>query len=353
MKSLPKLSLKPLDRISPSRYTSLKTCALRVAFANTYKHPLLPYAPHGHFGNVIHEAIRSILTKEVLNIKEFNNKWDSLIEMEESKMRELGFDSLLPLKKSMKISYSFKKLQVRSLLERNAQIDNVQNTSFSYENEVWLTNEDETVAGRADLITTIGSFIRITDFKSGKILEDEGDIKQDYEDQLKLYAYLFYSMNKRFPNELVVADLDKKIYPVEFSHEEIIGIGKYAQELLANINILIAKDSKAELAKASKENCEFCIYRPACQYHWLVTNDREGVYFNLRGVLKDLKTYRNGNINITLGTSENDVVISNISKEEKESLRHNLFSQLAIFNVFQTEREDWYKAGKTTIIYEV
>ena len=119
MKLIEKTLLR-LNRISPSQYSSLKRCAYRVVLANTYKNPLLPYPPNGHLGNVIHECIRLILTKQIQDDKEFNDLWSKLIEEEEAILKKLGFDFLTPLKRTVK-GYSIKKLQVKSLLRKGVR----------------------------------------------------------------------------------------------------------------------------------------------------------------------------------------------------------------------------------------
>jgi len=344
--------MAPLDRISPSRYTSLKVCAYRVILANTFESPLLPYAPHGHLGNVVHEAIRAVLTRSVTTVEEFNQKWRDLVEIEENKLIEFGFGFMVPLRRSMKKGYSLKKMQVRSLLNRPESTSTNSYSTFSFENEVWLESQDRLIAGRVDLISTADSFVRITDFKSGKILADEGDVKQDYEDQLKLYAYLYYSTNDRFPNELVLVDLEQNVHQIEFTEDDILEAGEEAKGLLAITNKLVSQGNKLELAKPSHENCSFCLYRPACEYHWELQNTEDHFYAKIKGTLEEVKTFRNGNVSIIISSNENRVIVSNISAFEVESLRNNLNSQIAIYNVFRSEHEGRYKAGRTTMIYE-
>ncbi|MGB1050838.1 MAG: PD-(D/E)XK nuclease family protein [Chitinophagales bacterium] len=354
MNSLEQIPLAPLDRISPSKYTSLKACAYRVILENTYGNPLLPYAPHGHFGTVVHEAIRAVLKGSVKTTEEFNQKWQDLIVVEENKLVERGFDFMVPLKKSMKKGYSLKKMQVRSLLNRpeSTTTDARSSVSFKHEPEVLLESQDGLIAGRADLISTVDSFVRITDFKSGKILADEGDVKQDYEDQLKLYAYLYYSMYDRFPNELVLVDLERNVYQIEFTESDILEAGEEAKRMLSATNSLVSLGNKQELAEPSHDNCSFCLYRPACEYHWELPNTEDNFYANIMGTLEEVKIFRNGNVNATIITNENRVVVSNIPTAEVEHLRNKLNSQIAIYNVFPSENKGWYKAGRTTMIYE-
>ncbi len=352
MNSFEQIPMAPLDRISPSRYTFLKACAYRVILANTYENPLLPYAPYGHFGNVVHEAIRAVLTRNVTTIEGFNQKWQELIDVEENRLVELGFDFMVPLKKSMKKGYSLKKMQVRSLLNRAASTSMSDHSNISFENEVLLETQDALIAGRADLISTVDSFVRITDFKSGKILADEGDVKQDYEDQLKLYAYLYYSMNDRFPNELVLVDLERNTYQIDFTESDILEAGEEAKDLLASTNSYVTQGNKQGLAEPSHENCSYCLYRPACEYHWELPDTEDSFYANINGVLEEVKTFRNGNVNATIRTNGNRVVVSNIPPSEVEPLRDQLNSQIAIYNVIRSENEGWYKAGRTTMIYE-
>jgi hypothetical protein len=56
-------------------------------------------------------------------------------------------------------------------------------------------------------------------------LDDEGeifsDIKEEYKEQLKLYAYLYFETNGKFPTQLSLVDLAKQKFTIDFTESEI------------------------------------------------------------------------------------------------------------------------------------
>src|SRR5690554_438920 len=84
--------LKPLKRISPSRYTAINSCPYRVVLANSYSIPLLPYPPSNHLGNIIHESIRLIVTGKIETSVEFDEIWNRFLAKEEKSLKDMGFE---------------------------------------------------------------------------------------------------------------------------------------------------------------------------------------------------------------------------------------------------------------------
>jgi len=84
------------------------------------------------------------------------------------------------------------------------------------------------IAGKIDLVVEEEQETEIIDFKTGAItqdvLDDDGEIfseiKEEYKEQLKLYAYLYFETIGKFPSELSLIDLAKQKFTVDFSQSE-------------------------------------------------------------------------------------------------------------------------------------
>ena len=348
-----KKSFKKLDSISPSRYSAMQRCSYRVVLANTYGKPLLPYPPNSHLGNVIHECICLILTKQIQDEIAFNAVWEKLIKKEEAVLQEMGFEFLTPLKKSVKKGYAIKKLQVKSLIySRNNLKKDKQKKHIVYDHERWMKSDDGLIVGRADLITEKGEYGKITDFKSGRIVEEEGDIKEKFEDQMKLYAYLYNEENGNFPDELSIIDLSQNEYSVEFSKEECILLAKEAKAILEETNQRIGLNQIDELAKPSHENCEFCLYKPACHYYWELGENTDSYYANIVGELSNTRQFLNGDVSATINVGNYDIVVSHFKENMLDELNEYLETKIEVFNILKSDSPDRFKASKMTKIYE-
>ena len=97
------LSVTPLKRISPSRYTALKECRLRELWRAGGCSPLLPLAPAAKLGTVIHNLLELAGKGQFANLKfaDIDAKFDSLVKDTEATMKQSWLECLMvPLKKN-------------------------------------------------------------------------------------------------------------------------------------------------------------------------------------------------------------------------------------------------------------
>ena len=346
--------LKPLKRISPSRYTAISRCPYRVVLANSYSSPLLPYPPASHLGIVIHECIRLIVTGEIRTSTEFDAMWNHLLEKQEKELEELGFGFFTPLSENVP-GYTVKKMQVKFLIKnRNkTEVQEDKNTDTNLLTEKWLEAQDSLIGGYADIIITRNGYTKLSDFKSGKILLEEGEIKEEYEDQLKLYAYLHNEVYGKYPDELSIIDLEKKEYPVAFTPRECEVLASKSRDALSEINSLIEMDELEGLAKPDLDNCKSCLYRPACNFYWkLPMSETDSIFRDVRGNVTQVRQFRNGNLNATLNTDDKELTVSHITSEYLSFLTGAVGKEVVFYNVKQGVMPERYQALKTTKIYE-
>ncbi len=346
--------LKPLKRISPSRYTVINRCPYRVVLANSYSSPLLPYPPASHLGNVIHECIRLILTGEIRTSTEFDGIWNRLLAKQEKALEDMGFGLFTPLSENVP-GYTIKKLQVKSLFKSRdkTEVQEDKNTDTNILTEKWLEAKDSLIGGYADIIITRNGYTKLSDFKSGKILLDEGAIKEEYEDQLKLYAYLHNEVYRKYPDELSIIDLEKKEYLIAFTPQECKVLASKSRNALSEINSLIEMNELKALAKPDLNNCKSCLYRPACNFYWELTiSETDSIFKDLRGNVANVRQFPNGNLNATLNTDDKELTVSHITNDYLPFLTNAVGKEVAFYNVKQGVKPESYQALKTTKIYE-
>ena len=346
------LPLKQLSSISPSQYNVLKTCPYRVILSSTYKKPLLPYYPGGHLGNVIHECIRLILTNQIKSDEKFNTEWEKLVAMEENKLVKLGYESYTPLKRSVK-GYTMKKFAVKSLINRTDTRVSSKGSDINFRHKHPLNSGNGLIKGKADLIIETQERVTITDFKSGRILKEDGEMKSEYEDQLKLYALLYSELEGKYPDELIIADLNRKEYQIEFTINECEDLGKDAIRAMKYINEKVDNNDRAGLANPSFENCKYCLYKPACSYHWDLDEVESSYLVNIRGVLKSIKQFENGDINATIMTGDNvRIKVMHIPGKRLNQLQNSIGLTLEVFNLKRGKHVGTYRSVRNTEFYE-
>lgn len=347
------MELRKLKRISPSKFSLLKKCPYRVVLANSSS-PLLPYPPASHLGNIIHECVRLVVTHEIRTDAEFSENWNRLLIREEKNLERMGFGFFTPLSENVP-GYTIKKMQVKSLLKSRKKTETAQNDhkqSKSILTEKWLESKDSVIGGYADIITNFGEYTKLSDLKTGNIFSPEGEVKGDYKDQLKLYAYLHNEVFGKYPDELSIIDLNKKEYEIAFTPEECEVLATKAREALLEVNNLIERSERKALAKPDSSNCKSCLYRPACEYYWSLSfSDTDSIFRDIKGCLTSFRHFRNGNLNAILIRDGKELIISHLGSEHLPFLTDMIGRDVAFFNVKQ-DTPDSYQALKTTKIYE-
>jgi CRISPR/Cas system-associated exonuclease Cas4 (RecB family) len=273
----------------------------------------------------------------------------------EEDLQQKGFGFFVPLKIKLR-NFGLKKIQLkkhlRSESEKIASISNIK-----FHSEKWFESNDKLIGGKVDLVIENGNEIEIIDFKSGAItqdcFDDEGeiysDVKIEYKEQLKLYAYLYFENTNKFPTDLSLVDLAKQKFPVEFSEEECKTLFEEAKSLLKSTND--STKTKSFSANPSQENCKYCLYRPACSF-FNKKLETDFSFNDVFGEIKDVKKFQNGNVHLFLQNGNKNLTIKNISVNEFDELNWNKNKQIRIYNVRKEATEFVYSVTDTTKIYE-
>lgn len=271
-------SPKLLGSISPSRFTAIEACILKEACSGGKNSNLLPRFPKGFLGTVAHKMVemgaKGLLTGEQGNPE---LAWDKLVSEEEARIAQNPIEAhLVPLRRSCAEYFLIRARAIRAasqlagstILPRNAASKPADGLGY----EICVSSEDGIVKGRIDAVTIDDGALTISDYKTGAILlEDAGvtQIKPEYEAQLKLYAAVYHKTYGRWPDRLLLLNLQGKDFEVMFNREECDLLLVRAKEVFAKTNsriqVALQHETAASLANPSPTVCRFCTLRPGCQ----------------------------------------------------------------------------------------
>jgi CRISPR/Cas system-associated exonuclease Cas4 (RecB family) len=350
------INFKEIKRISPSQFYSMKNCAYKALLAEALdKKPLLPLSPNAYFGTVLHKMLELIAKGIVKSEDTFNAEFDNQVKALEEELKKEGFGFFVPLKVKLK-NFGLKKIQLKKHL-RNESQKRASLGNIKFLSEKWFESQDKLIGGKIDLVIENENEIEILDFKTGAItqdcLDDDGEIysevKNEYKEQLKLYAQLYFENTNKFPTELSLVDLTNQKFSVVFSKQECKLLFDEAKNLLKVTNDCIK--TKLFSANPKLENCKYCLYRPACSFfHEKLETDFS--FNDVIGAVTNVKKFQNGNVSVFLQNGNKNLIIKNFSAEEFDKLNNHKNKQIKIYNVKKVATEFVYCVTDTTIIYE-
>lgn len=356
MNKVPKIAFKEIKRISPSQFYSMKNCAYKSLLAEAFeKKPLLPVSPNAYFGTVLHKMLELIAKGVIRNEDDFNKAFAEQVKLQEENLKQQGYDFFVPLQKNVK-DFGMKKILLKKHLT-NVSERPATSSGVKFISEKWFESKDKLIAGKIDLVIEAEHEAEIIDFKTGAItqdvLDDDGeifsDIKEEYKEQLKLYAYLYSETNGKFPTQLSLVDLAKQKFTIDFTESECNIIFEEAKELLKATNESISSE-KFE-ANPSEANCKYCLYRPACLF-FLKYLETDYSFSDVSGSIINVVKYQNGNVSVFLESGNRKIIVASFPTEKYDELNNNRNKQISVFNLRKEATEFVYSATKTTIVYE-
>ncbi len=317
--------------------------------------PLLPISPNAYLGTVLHKMLELIVQSNVKDENDFNRLFNEQIGIIESKLQESGYGFYVPLQKNVK-DFGLKKVLLKKHLRTNHE-QPVKHRDTRFYSEKWFESNDKLIAGQIDLVIESGDIIEVIDFKTGaitdNILDDDGEIlmevKEEYKDQLKLYAYLYFDNTGKFPTNLSIIDLSKQKFAIDFSKEECLVVYEKAKELLNITNECVRAGHFS--ANPTETNCKYCLFRPSCSF-FLEKLETDYSFNDVLGLVSDVVKYQNGNVSIFLQGKERCFTVTNFNEDQYEVLMANRNKRISIYNLRKSAVEFVYSATKTTMVYE-
>lgn len=320
--TVPNMPLKPLARISPSRYLSMQNCTLREVWtANPEVPKLLPISPAAKVGIVAHKILELVGRGVIKDENMMSEHWEKeILSVEQLMKNNLLERHLVPLAKSTR-NYEVKRQLCFHMAKKlfGYRHFQIQHQGVKTEYELWVETDDKKIGAKIDVVRHNQDGIQIIDYKTGAVIDtnfQDAYVKKEYQQQLKLYAVIYQSARNVWPVRLTVIDPNQQDYDIQFTRSECLTLLQRAKEFLKSINgKILEKVSASELAQPSPDTCKYCRYRPGCTKYWSHRNDTSNWPTDCYGIIKDKFLLGNGNYRIVLGFDNNEISIRGLSKE--------------------------------------
>lgn len=353
---LPEISFRRLESVSPSQFTSMKNCSYKILLAHALKKPLLPISPNAYFGTVIHKMIERITNGSIPNEEVFSRVFNEEVQKMDTSLKADGFDSLTPLLGNVK-DLAVKKILLRKFLVNKEGSTSLKQTDVKFLTEQLYKSKNGKIKGKIDLVFENGSFTEIVDFKTGAIsvemLDDDGDktyeLKEEYKEQLKLYAYLYFETSGKFPTKLSLSGLGQQKQNVAFSEEECNRLAIEAVGLLDEVNTQV--EASKFLANPTQDNCKYCLYRPGCIFYRNAMSELN-IGNDLSGIVMEVVKYENGNVTAIVTTLAGKISVTGFSGQVFDHLKAAIGRKISMFNLRKSASDSLYAVSKTTMTYE-
>jgi len=312
---------------------------------------------------VVHRIIE-ITRGHTISEGAFQKIWNRCVLDQEEQMGKSWFERhLIPLSVTAR-DFHLKRSQCFLLLHASEHVTQSKRPDdFESLHEQWLRSKDGLVIGRADEIRFEKGNTTIIDYKTGNVSGQSigTEVLSEYEEQLKLYAALFHEEYGEWPYNLVVISLDGKSYYIDYTEKECLILLEESKNMLQRVNSRIKADEPSskrallKLASPSRNNCQYCLYRPACKPYFLTRKDdlTEGWPNDAWGIVEDKKILRNGlgKIILTPLSGRCPINIRGLRLERHAAL--DAFQKIGVFSLYSDNSNNNYKEGQFTTIYGI
>ncbi len=273
-----------IESTSVSRYNSLQDCQLKGVLDAKGEEKLLAYSIDNVLGILIHELMEDSLYDDFPNTEEeIKNLFEEKIKSEELKLNDDDLLSpFLPLKRTK--DFAIKKIKVirnamaehknseNNLLRRGHASSVNTNRALGPEVNLNIVDEDSNIRikGKIDKVSKDETNqIVITDYKSGEVHDENGELKKFYKDQLEIYAAIYLKQFEKRPSRLRVENLKKKKEEWNFNENSSKKLYENCIQQIKDLNYkLISEDNDVLneiLCDTSESGCRFCPYKPKCK----------------------------------------------------------------------------------------
>lgn len=346
------LTYSRLSEISPSRYTSIaKGCsysflmqqALLSLGAPSRLMPPLSYK--NYIGTIIHKVFelvnKGVLTPSRSELKEF---WKSEIACQEQRIAT-DFPTLTNLSIA-DYNAMFETIRVAERMRPFTSSESGASATIIHPNEhkVKISGLLKGSIDRVDALSD-GSY-RIVDYKTGKVFEEDGSIKEDYVSQLNLYAYLLEEQDKVRVSKLTIIDRNGTDIPVPYFPELKSEAFKKVKALLDTLNATIETGQVDSLCAPSEDNCRFCAVAHLCNKRHMTP---ESPYKIIEGTVT--RVWNNDQLGIT--TSDYSVTVAKLRplEIEEDEWASLLGKEVVFVNLYQVIENELYNRTDNTVIY--
>lgn len=342
-----------IKTLSPSSFSWIcNGCAYQVLLQKV----LSTFNNHAYFlpshrntilGTIIHKIYELTSKGQLSTSTEMMKKWEQLVD---EKKKEL-INSYPTLQNPKINDYDKRNKAIRyanSLQPKrsNLLLESMNITTMS---EKTLSCEDIGLYGVVDKMIVDSGHIDIIDYKSGGVVDEDGNVKTEYVIQLHLYAAMCEHLSLGDIHSLKLIDIDGRVCDIPYDKDLSLGLVKDVADKIVSLNKAIKARQFNELIKPETGRCSNCSCRHICKY---MIQSYEVKYRTICGYVQQIPSsnvYIVQNENITYYISGIDVypVDNHEVYIGKKLVFLNLASASSLSNSYT------YKVTENTLVYEL
>ena len=208
------------------------------------------------------------------------------------------------------------------------------------------------VGGILDWIGRIDGQIVIRDFKSGDVYDEEGDIKEDYQLQLPIYAWLYHAKFGEWADRLELWPRHGDPVEVPYSTAEADRMVRAKLDEVESTNARIQAADKAPrgLAMPSAEVCRSCLWRAFCDAYW--ANQEAANERDFQGTLDKVEQGSFGSKTCVFrGPDGSSIVLRNVTSAIWDNAEASLGKHFRVTGALNEKAANHFRASQSIVLY--
>ena len=346
------VDIEPLATVSPSKYTSLKNgCVYSHLAEKSLGRPssdglgltMPPVSTANIIGTIIHGIFESVSKGLLANDEDsITAEWEKQCDIHRKRVES-----------------RFPSLRNFSVVDYDAMFDTIdiaramgrKESSSPKSGAVFGLNEHRVeipglVHGAIDRIRPVAGAYDIIDYKTGKVFDDSGSIKQEYIDQLNLYAVMLEHSESVSVNGLFIVDRSGKEIPVPFLRDNTDRLLADVRGILADIKDSIADNAYDRLVNPNEQNCRFCPVQHVCRHR----HAEQGAMFHIvDGIVSNI--WNTDQLSLTTHSGKT-VTVAKLGVLNIDGFDKLVGKRLVIVNLFCAIPDELYNRTDRTVVYE-
>lgn len=307
----------------------------------------LPSNRNAILGTIIHKIYELTNKGELKSFLDLQQKWEELVAIEKGKLA----DTYLTLRNADINDYVKRNSAFRYAMQ---MMRNVHGSPSDKDGARQIFSEKKLdckslgLRGIADKIIIDGDYCDVIDYKSGLVVDDAGNIKEEYRVQLHLYAAMCQALSMGTPRKLSLIDIAGDYFDVPY--DEVFGKSLLTdvQTALSQLNQAILSQKFERYAKPELRMCPNCGCRHICKYREIPP---DSVFQTFTGIVKAVTSTNM----YVLEAGTQTLYISGLDVYNVDNPRDYIGKTLTFVNVIRSSQmadDNTYKTIEYTLVYE-
>lgn len=307
----------------------------------------LPSNRNAILGTIIHKIYELTTKGELKSFPDLQHKWEELVAIEKGKLADAyptlrNADINDYVKRNSAFRYAMQ--MMRTVPGSPSDKDGARQI-FS---EKWLDCSSLGLRGIVDKIIVDGDYFDIVDYKSGHVVDDAGNIKEEYCVQLHLYAAMCQTQSMGTPRKLSLIDIAGDYYDVPYDEAFCKNLLADVQTALSQLNQTVRSQDFVEYAKPELMMCANCGCRHICKYREIPP---DSIFQTFTGIVKAVPSTNM----YVLKVGTQTINISGLDVYNVDSPKDYIGRTLTFVNVIRSSQiadDNTYKTTEYTLVYE-